>query len=224
MKNVVSALALAAALLVAAPVSAFNGGKDKKAKTAKPAKVTKASKADESLPIDAKASKIEWVGEKVTGKHNGTVMLQNGNVTVAGSRLTGGTFTIDMKTIKVLDLEDAGYNAKLLGHLNSDDFFSVEKNPTSTFKITSVAPIKGVEAGKPNYTVNGDLTIKGITNRISFPATVTMAGGALTAMGTMKVDRTKFDIKYGSGSFFDNLGDKAISNDMTITFNVVAKK
>jgi polyisoprenoid-binding protein YceI len=218
MKNAVSALALATALLLSAPVSVYAGGKDKKANTAKPAKTA------DVLPVDTKASKVEWLGEKVTGKHNGTVMLQSGTVEVAGGRLTGGTFVIDMKSIKDLDLEDAGYNAKLVGHLNSDDFFSVEKNPTATFKITSVAPIKGAAAGKPNYTVNGDLVIKGITNRISFPATVTIAGGTVTAVGTTKVDRTKYDIKYGSGSFFDNLGDKAISNDMTITFNVVAKK
>ncbi len=214
MKNAISALSLAAALLVAAPVVAADGGKVKKVKTA----------AAETMTVDTKASKVEWLGEKVTGKHNGNVMLQSGTVEATGGRLTGGSFVLDMTSITNEDLKDAEYNGKLIGHLKSDDFFSVEKNPTATFKITSVAAVKGAEAGKPNYTVNGDLTIKGITNRITFPATVAMKGGQLTAVGTAKVDRTKYDIKYGSGSFFDNLGDKAISNDMTITFNVVAKK
>lgn len=213
MKNVISALSLAATLLAAAPVIAADGGKVKKAKP-----------TAETMTVDTKASKIEWIGEKVTGKHNGTVMLQSGTVEATGGRLTGGTFTMDMNSIKILDLEDQTYNGKLLGHLKSDDFFGVEKNPTSTFKMTSVAPIKGAEGTASNYTVSGDLTIKGITNRITFPATVTMSGGQLTAVGTTKVDRTKYDIKYGSGSFFENLGDKAISNDMTITFNVVARK
>ncbi len=218
MNKMISALGLAAALLVAAPVMAADGGKVKKAKT------TKTVKAADQLTVDTKASKVEWIGEKVTGKHNGNLMLQNGTVEANGGRLTGGTFTFDMTSITVEDLKDAEYNGKLLGHLKSDDFFSVEKNPTSTFKITSVAPIKGAKAGAANYTVTGDLSIKGITNRVTFPATVTMAGSQLTAIGTLKVDRTKYDIKYGSGSFFDNLGDKAISNDMTISFNVVAKK
>ncbi|MBC7447340.1 MAG: YceI family protein [Hymenobacteraceae bacterium] len=214
MKNVISALSLAATLFVAAPVVAADGDKGKGAKP-----------AAETMPVDLVASKVEWIGEKVVGnKHNGVVTLKSGTVEATGGRLTGGTFLIDMTTIKNLDLTDASYNAKLVGHLKSDDFFGVEKHPTATFKITSVGAIKGAEAGKPNYTVNGDLTIKGITNRISFPTTVTTSGAQLTAVGTTKIDRSKYDVKYGSGSFFDNLGDKAISNDMTITFNVVAKK
>lgn len=214
MKFEFSAFFVAAGLLAAVPATsalALGGGNKK-------------TKAADTYTVDAGASKVEWGAEKVTGKHNGTLVLQSGTVAVNGGRLTGGEFTLDMTSIKVLDLEDPGYNAKLTGHLKSDDFFSVEKHPTSQFKITSVAPLKGAAAGQPNYTVNGDLTIKGITNRISFPATVTVAGNQLTAMGTTKVDRTKYDIKYRSASIFSDLGDKAISNDMTITFNVVAKK
>ena len=223
MKNLISALSLATALLVATPVLAADGGKVKKAKKAKTAKAV-AAPAAETLPVNPQASKVEWFATKVTGKHNGTVLLKSGTMETTGGRLTGGTFVIDMTSIKVLDLTDADYNAKLTGHLNSDDFFSVEKNPTSTFTITSIAPIKKAEAGKPNYTVNGDLTIKGITNRITFPATVTVSGGKVTAVGAITVDRSKFDVKYGSNSFFDNLGDKAISNDMIFNVNVVAQK
>jgi polyisoprenoid-binding protein YceI len=212
MKSLFSTLSLAVALLIATPVVAADGGK------------SHTKTAAETMTVDTKASKLGWIGEKVTGKHNGTVTLKSGTVEVSGGRLSGGTFEMDMTSITVEDLKDAEYNGKLLGHLKSGDFFSTEKHPTSTFKITSVAAIKGAVAGKPNYTVTGDLTIKGITNRISFPATVVTEGGSLTASGSMKVDRTKFDIKYGSGSFFDNLGDKAISNDMTISFSVVAKK
>ncbi len=219
MKFALATLSFAIGLLAAAPVSALTGpGKVAKTKT------TKVTKVAEAYKIDGTASKVEWIGTKVTGKHNGTVGLQGGTLDVAGNRVTGGNVMLDMKTIKVLDLTDAEYNAKLLGHLNSDDFFSVEKHPTAGFKITSIAPLKNVAEGKQNYTVNGDLTIKGITNRISFPAIVTVNGNQVTAVGTTVVDRTKYDIKYGSGSFFDNLGDKAISNDITITFNVVAKK
>lgn len=226
MKKMFSALGLAAALLVAAPAMAADGGKVKKTKKAKTTKTAKAvtAVAAETMPVDTKASKMEWFATKVTGKHNGTVLLRSGSIEATGGRLTGGAFVVDMTSIKNDDLKDADYNAKLVGHLKSDDFFSVEKHPTATFKITSVAPVKDVEAGKPNYTVNGDLTIKGITNRISFPATVTMSGGQVTALGTITVDRAKFDVKYGSNSFFDNLGDKAISNDILINVSVVAKK
>lgn len=218
MKNVLTALSLAAALLAAAPVTAGNGGNLKK-------KTTTATKPAEVLKVDPAASKIEWFATKVTGKHNGTVALQSGSVDVSKGALTGGSFVIDMTSIKVDDIKDAEYNGKLVGHLKSDDFFGVEANPTATFTTTSVAPIKAAKAGQPNYTVTGNLTIKGKTNPISFPATVVVAkDGSVAATGKLTVDRSKYDVRYGSNSFFDNLGDKAISNDMVFNVSVVAKK
>lgn len=215
MNKIFSTLGLAAALLVAAPVLAADGGKTKK---------TVAPQAAEKLTVDAAASKVAWFATKVTGKHNGTVAVQSGTVDMTGGRLTGGSFVIDMTSIKVVDIQDPEYNGKLLGHLNSDDFFSVEKNPTSTFKITSVTAIKGAKAGQPNTTIGGDLTIKGITKPLTFPATVTVSNGQLTASGNMSVDRTKYDVRYGSKSFFNDIGDKAISDEMVFNVNVVAKK
>lgn len=207
-----SALLLAAGLSLTAPAALAGGG-------ASPAKAKPTP-----YTVDAKASKLEWQAEKVTGKHNGTLALQNGTLEVSGDQLTGGTFTVDMTSLKVLDVQNEGMNAKLTGHLKSDDFFSVEKNPTATFTITSVAPIKGAAAGQPNYTVNGDLTIKGMSKPLAFPATVSVKDGQATATGTAKVDRTLYDIRFRSAKFFSDLGDKMINDDFTVTFNVVARK
>lgn len=188
-----------------------------------PTKTTKKSDKVATYKVQPAASKVEWLGKKVTGQHNGAIQLKEGAAQVKDNQLTGGTFVMDMTTITDADLTDAGYNAKLIGHLKSEDFFSVEKNPTSTFVIKTVAPLKADEKGN-NVTVTGDLTIKGITNPVSFPAKVTVSGGTLTATGTAVVNRAKYDIRYGSKSFFASIGDKAIDDDFTLTFNVTAKQ
>ena len=165
--------------------------------------------------VDAAKSTITWVGKKVTGSHNGTIALQSGTLNVDGKKVTGGTFTIDMNSIK-----DADGSAKLEGHLKADDFFGTTKFPTSTFVITKVA------GSGANVTVTGNLTIKGITKPLSFPATVTVnADGTASALaGKIVVDRTKYDIKYGSKSFFDSIGDKAIDDNFELAVKLVAKK
>jgi polyisoprenoid-binding protein YceI len=165
--------------------------------------------------VDAAKSTITWVGKKVTGSHNGTVGLQSGTLAVNGKNVTGGTFVIDMASIK-----DADGSAKLEGHLKADDFFGTAKFPTSTFVITKVA------GSGANVTVSGNLTIKGITKPLSFPATVTVnADGTASALaGKIVVDRTKYDIKYGSKSFFDSIGDKAIDDNFELAVKLVAKK
>lgn len=156
--------------------------------------------------VDASKSKISWVGKKVTGQHEGTVNLKDGALVFKGKKLTGGTFTVDMTSLTATDLTGE-YQGKLNGHLKSEDFFGTEKFPTATLVFKTIAAkAKGV------YTVTADLTIKGKTNPITFDLATT----ATTAASTFKVDRTKYDIKYGSGSFFDNLGDKAIDNDFEL--------
>jgi polyisoprenoid-binding protein YceI len=156
--------------------------------------------------IDASTSTLKWVGKKVTGQHEGTVNIKDGALVFAGKKLTGGTFTVDMTSLTSTDLSGE-YQGKLNGHLNSADFFSTEKFPTSTLVFKTI----GAKA-KDLYTVTADLTIKGKTNPVTFDITV----NGDTASTKFKVDRTKYDIKYGSGSFFDNLGDKAISDDFEL--------
>ena len=175
--------------------------------------------APTTYKVDTEKSVMNWNGKKVTGEHSGTVGLQGGTMSVENGKLTGGQFVFDMNSIKNTDLTDAGYNAKFIGHMKSDDFFSTTKHPTSTFTITKVTP-KGGNA----YDITGNMTIKGITNAVTFPATVKMNGNMIEADGKATLDRTKYDIKYGSKSFFESIGDKAIYDDFTVEMKLVAKK
>jgi polyisoprenoid-binding protein YceI len=128
-----------------------------------------------------------------------------------------------MTSITDTDITNAGMNAKLTGHLKSEDFFSVEKNPTSSFKITKVAPIAKAKAGEPNYKITGNLTIKGITNAITFPATVNLTGNSAQATAKIDVDRTKYDIKYRA-AIIGTAADKIIDDNFTIDLKLVAGK
>ena len=169
----------------------------------------------ENVAIDLENSSIEWIGKKVTGKHNGTISIQDANLMMEEGKLIGGSFVIDMATISVSDLS-GDMKGKLEGHLKSDDFFGVEKYPTAKFNITKV-----VSLGTPgDYKVIGDLTIKETTKEIKFEAKIDEE----QAQAEITVDRSDYDVRYGSGSFFDNLGDKTIYDDFYLTVNLVMDK
>jgi polyisoprenoid-binding protein YceI len=170
--------------------------------------------------VDASKSSVNWTGEKVTGKHMGTINIKSGELHNNHGRFSG-KFTIDMNTIVCTDLSGDG-KTKLEGHLKNDDFFGVDKFPTSTFEITGIAPLAGVKAGEPNFNISGKLTIKGITHDLTFPALIRFDGPVMTANADVKVDRTKYDIRYGSKSFFSDIGDKAIYDEFLMNFNIVA--
>jgi polyisoprenoid-binding protein YceI len=157
--------------------------------------------------IDAATSTIEWLGKKVTGQHNGTVNFKDGAIVFKGKKLTGGTFTVDMTSLTATDLQGE-WQGKLNGHLKADDFFGTDKFPTATLVFKKIAT-KSANL----YTVTADLTIKGITKPVTFDLTVN-GNSATTAF---KVDRTKYDIKYNSKSFFESIGDKAIYDEFELT-------
>jgi len=182
---------------------------------------TTASNKGKKLNVVASESKLEWVGKKVTGQHNGTVDIKKGEVFVENGKLTGGSFEFDFTTIKVVDLKDTSSNAKLTGHLKSDDFFSAASHPIGKFEITSATPIS--DGSGNNYKLTGNLTIKGITKEVTFPAKVNINGDVVTASSDFNIDRTLWDIKFRSGKFFENLGDNLISDDFNIKFNITAK-
>lgn len=161
--------------------------------------------------VDAVKSTISWVGKKVTGQHEGTLNLKDGSLIFKGKKVVGGNFTVDMTSMTTTDLKAGQGKEKLDGHLKSEDFFGTEKFPTSTLVFKTVA---AKSAGI--YTITADLTVKGITN----PVTFDLATTANSATANVKINRTKYDIKYGSGSFFDNLGDKAIYDDFDLTVNL----
>ncbi len=151
-------------------------------------------------------SKVIWKGYKVTGSHEGTIAIQSGTLKFEADVLVGGEFVIDMTSITNADLQGE-YKDKLEGHLKSDDFFGVEKFPTATLVFKNVEV-----AGKNSYKVTGDLTIKGKTNPVTFDFSVYGS----KANATLKIDRSKYDVKYGSSSFFDNLKDKVIYDEFDL--------
>ncbi len=176
------------------------------------------SEGVETYNVKVKESTIKWEGNKVGGSHTGTIDLKEGGLILEDGFIKGGSFEIDMTSIANEDLT-GDYKAKLEGHLKSDDFFGVETFPTATFEITNAIP-----QGPDKYKIEGEITIKGITKQIKFPATVTGKGETLEASAEITVDRSDFDVKYGSGSFFDNLGDKVIYDDFILQVSLVASK
>ena len=173
---------------------------------------------DGNYAVSLKQSKVEWVGKKVTGQHNGTVAIKSGSLVIKDGMLKGGEFTMDMATITSTDLEGE-YQQKLNGHLKSADFFGVEQYPEAKFVITTVK-----ENGKNGrFSVTGDITIKETTKEISFDAQLVNSGEGIVAVADIVIDRSEFDVRYGSGSFFDNLGDKTIYDDFTLSVNLVTE-
>lgn len=158
--------------------------------------------------VNTEKSSIAWVGKKVTGQHSGTIAIKEGTLLFKSKKLIGGNFVVDMSKLIVTDLKAGKGKEDLEGHLKADDFFGTEKYPTAKLAFKTIA-----DKGNGLYTITADLTIKSSTNPITFDFNVANN----TATTTLVVDRTKYDIKYGSGSFFSNLGDKTISDNFDLT-------
>ena len=172
--------------------------------------------------IDIEKSKVHWLGKKVTGEHTGTISFYDGEVVYENEKPVTANIKMDMNSIVCTDLTNEQWNQKLVGHLKSDDFFSVEKHPESVFEATGFNAMP-IDADGNNYHVSGKMTIKGISHELSFPAKVEVSNSGLMALGVAKIDRTKYDIKYRSGSFFKDLGDNLIYDEFEIAFELVAK-
>jgi polyisoprenoid-binding protein YceI len=173
----------------------------------------------EKYVIDKKESVVTWKGSMVLaskGQHTGNVFLSKGELIIEKGQLVAGTVEIDMNTIT-----DPVYGSdnNLINHLKSPDFFDVKKFPTSTFSITKVAL-----ANDESINITGNLTIKGITHEVTFPAKTEVKGGMVNASGKLTIDRARWDVRYGSGKFFDNLADETISDDIEFDMKIVAKK
>lgn len=162
--------------------------------------------------INVQKSNINWVGKKVTGQHSGNIEFKEGTLIFKKNELVGGNFTVDMNSISVTDLKADEGKEKLEGHLKADDFFGTEKYPTAKLVIKTIG-----KQSNNIYAVTADLTIKGITNSVKFKINVNKDN---TANAALTVDRTKFDVKYGSGSIFDGLGDKAIDDNFELAIDL----
>jgi polyisoprenoid-binding protein YceI len=175
---------------------------------------------------DLAQSRVEWTGTKPVGQHHGSMNLKDGSLKVDNGNVTGGTFTIDMSTLKVLDKDTAG-TSKLAGHLSSGDFFDVAKYPTAAFEITNIKSGIDSAAGKElvmkdaTHTVTGNLTLKGTTKSVTFPAKLAVNEAMVTADANFNIDRTQWGLVYGNDQ---SLGDKFIRPTVNIQLHLVANK
>jgi polyisoprenoid-binding protein YceI len=207
---------------------------DAKTEDAKKVDDKKAEGAAE-LKLDTGVSEMSWVGTKKIGdKHNGTFKLTEGKISLKDGQITAGSFVVDIKSMKVLDLTDTTANKKLAGHLLSKDFFEADKFATATFEITNVAPFKKEEGEKkddkkdaeysiadPTHTVTGNLELKGVKKSIAFPAKITITGDKAEAEAKFNINRKDFGMAYGTE---ESLGDKMINNAVNIGLKLVANK
>ena len=167
------------------------------------------------------SSVVEWVGKKPTGQHTGTIGLQSGSLTIDNGKVTGD-FTIDMNSITVTDITEADGKLDLEAHLKgtgkedgADHFFNVKTYPTGTFKLTSF----------DGANVTGDLTLKGKTKTISFPATLTITDNEVTLESKpFEINRVDLGVNYASKSVFGDLKDKFINDEIELVVKVKAKK
>jgi len=169
--------------------------------------------AQDKLNADTEKTKILWLGEKVTGQHEGTINLKSGWLNWKDNKIESGEFYIDMTSLK-----DNEANAKLEGHLKSEDFFGVEKFPASKLVITGSTSFE-----KGTGVVSGMLTIKDITNPIEFKATMQRKDDGVWFYSNIVIDRSKYNVRYGSGSFFDNLGDRTIYDEFKLRVSLLVK-
>jgi polyisoprenoid-binding protein YceI len=176
-----------------------------------------ASNAVVVYKVDTSASAVKWTAAKVTGKHFGKVPIKTGTLEMNKNKLVGASFEVNMAGLTV---EDGGGNERLRGHLNNDDFFATDKHPSAMFKATKVTAKD--KAG--NYTVVGDMTIKSITKSITFDANVKVEAGKAKGSAIIKLNRTDYDIKFRSGKFFPDLGDKLIYDEFDLEVSLVASK
>lgn len=217
-KTVLSSLVVAGLLTAGFTLKAFRAAETSQPETAVAASLPAIVGKTSTFKVDAAQSKLTWQAKKVTGGHTGGVKIANGELLVDKNKVVGGSVGMDMTSISDVDKSE-----RLVNHLKSDDFFSAEKFPVSTFKISKVRPLKGAKSGAPNCIVDGELTIKGIAKPLSFPATIQVKGNTLTATSeTIIIDRIQYDIKFRSASFFSAIGDKAIEDTFTVKFHLVA--
>jgi polyisoprenoid-binding protein YceI len=166
--------------------------------------------------IDTKESVVAWKGSSVEGAHTGYVYISKGELMIKNGQLMGGTVEVDMSTIEG---DDHRSDNNLIRHLKDPDFFDVKKFPFSTIAITGVASMND-----SSKSITGNLTIKGITHPVTFPANMEVKDGIVKANGKLVIDRTLWGVRYNSGKFFDNLKDQAISDSIEFNIKIAAKK
>ncbi|MEM7600907.1 MAG: YceI family protein [Verrucomicrobiota bacterium] len=171
--------------------------------------------------IDLEESKVEWLGRNLINKHWGNAPLESGHLEFSDGALTGGEFVIDLTKLTCSDLEGSEMHDVLIAHLHSDDFFDVERHPQATFRITSVTPTRP-HPGSENLQIVGELTLRGITNKIEFPASAGFTPeGKAAAQASFSIDRTRWNVLYGSGKFFQRLAGHLVNDNIEFQLRIV---
>ena len=173
----------------------------------------------DNVRVNAESSTVKWIGSKVASSHEGNVNIEKGSLSIDHGTLVGGEIAINMNSISCSDIDSREKNKYLVTHLKGEDFFNTEAFPLTIIKITRAVKGKG-----NMYKIIADLTIKGITHPVTFPAKVEINGKNFLAKANIKIDRTKWDIQYGSGSFFKDLGDKLILDEIEFDISLVSAK
>jgi polyisoprenoid-binding protein YceI len=213
-------LRLSSFIVLAGIAFSCGGPQGEKAQTGD-AKEISAISGDIILAVDVANSKVEWTGSKPTGQHHGTINISEGSLMLTDGNIVGGKFTIDMNSIVDLDLTNPEDNVKLVGHLKSSDFFDAEKYPTAVFEISSVEAANG--NAEVTHNITGNLTMKEITKSVTFPANVVIEGDKLMATTPeFIIDRSKWNVQYGSRSFFNDLKDKFINDEIALKISLSA--
>lgn len=170
-------------------------------------------------------STVNWTGYKLGGQHTGKIAVSDGQLFFKDTTLIGGNFEIDMNSISNTDLTDTVMAKKLVDHLKSPDFFDSKTFPKATFKIEKIIPYGKVEDIRYKYKVVGPLTLKGVSKKLNFEADLFLYdSGSCSVTGRLFIDRSDFNVKYNSGTFFDNLGDKIIYDRVLLDVNLSAVK
>ncbi|MFT3751049.1 MAG: YceI family protein [Agriterribacter sp.] len=208
---IISALAILAVSCQQAPEAA-------KAETTEKQEAASVAGAT-SYAIDTATSKVSWIGTKPVGKHHGDFKLSSGSLLIENSGVKGGSFVIDINSMKNYDLTDAETNGKLVGHLKSADFFDASRFPAAKFEITGVEALQNDTAG--THKISGNLTLKDSTKNVTFPAKITVTDNNVKAVANFNIDRTKWGLRYGNDQ---SLGDKFIRPEVNISLDIEAKK
>ena len=179
---------------------------------------------DKTYVVDSSKSLLQWSGANINSTHSGTLGISEGEIETKNKTIVGGHFVIDMNDMICTDIENETYNKMLIAHLKSDDFFSVDQFPQAKFSITQIDPIVGSTPGSNNITTRGELTVKGITKSIEFPAILSMnTDGFLVFLAQVDIDRTEWKVCYGSGKFFQKLGMHLVNDDLNIQFRLLCQ-
>jgi polyisoprenoid-binding protein YceI len=178
-----------------------------------------------NLPIDPEASILEWTSRNLGGKHWGTMRITSGGLAFEKGALVSAEFVVDVNSVEAKDIEDPKMAAVLNDHLKSDDFFETERYPEASFQSTSVVAVPGAAPGNPNFNMRGLLTIKNVSNEVVFPCVVGSSGpNKAIARARFDIDRTRWNVIYGSGKFFLNLGMHLVNDIIEIEVKIVAER